>query len=111
MSFCPIKLQSIAECLNTYQCDQSQLLFVFLCFCEICRTDLLRAGLTTAACCALEERGEKMLKDKYLSRASPHSFCELLGHAEGEEGKVGGDELNVFIRAWQTLDICSDADL
>lgn len=53
-----------------------------------------------------------MLKDKYLSRASPHSFCELLGHAEGEEGKVGGgDELNVFIRAWQTLDICSDADL
>lgn len=78
------------QCLNTYQCDQSQLLFVFLCFCEICRTDLLRAGLTTAACCALEERGEKCWRINIWAERLHIPFVNCLVMQKGRKEKWGG---------------------
>lgn len=38
-----------------------------------------------------------MSKRKQLSRASPHSCCELLGHAEEKEGKEVDNELFFII--------------
>lgn len=47
-----------------------------------------------------------MPKHKQLSRASPHSCSELLGHAEDEEGKEVDNTAFFFFHGLSALRVC-----
>lgn len=101
------------QCSCTYLCDHSLSLYLFsFSLVEYVKQTYCELICDKSSMLCYSGKTKKMPKDKYLSRASPHSFCELLGHAEEEEGKVG-DEPNFSFstRPWLTLHMWTDTDL